>query len=170
MQPTDALYLQHRQLIRIAVFCHLRKCGGDFDDLECMANEFWLDAVIAFDDAKRKGIDLETWVAVRIRQRLINHFATQRRHQNVLQTSDRLDEEGQSSSFFLNLWDELSEDARSIVEVIFDCPIEVIRDAQKKGGHARNFRWALREYMRGLDWSKRRIDAAYKSIKGALER
>lgn len=74
------------------------------------------------------------------------------------------------STPFLDLLDELPDDARTVVRLALDLPASVFKEAKRQGARPRNVRQALRMHLRfSLRWGEVRIRNAFKEIQRALQ-
>lgn len=62
----------------------------------------------------------------------------------------------------------LSNDARVVVQLIFNAPRQLEQDAEDKGGHAKNWRSSLRQLLRDMQWSVEEIRSAFDEVRNAL--
>lgn len=80
------------------------------------------------------------------------------------------DFEDPSASFDAVGWaEEISDDARAVVQLIVEPPRGLRLAAERRGGTARNYRSTVREWLADRGWPTARINAAFAQIKDALK-
>jgi RNA polymerase sigma factor (sigma-70 family) len=61
-------------------------------------------------------------------------------------------------------FDDLSEDAQMVIDLVLIAPRELKEAADRKGGHPANWRKVLRRYLKGIGWTGRRIASSFCEI------
>lgn len=77
-----------------------------------------------------------------------------------------IEDEGVEGEMF-NAFD-LSKDARYVVALVLDPPDYIISSAELKGGECRNYRSAIRGFLKKNKWSATRIDCVFNEIKDII--
>jgi DNA-directed RNA polymerase specialized sigma subunit len=166
-------YKDMRGLISEAAYKFWRTHGGDLDDLKAQANLIFIHAVDDYDSSK--GAKISTWIAFRIKKRLLDymrsgyvptHYSIGDGH------DDDFEFESKSNENFsaMELLDEMEQDAHIVLCLFLSTPKEVILSIfndknfryDHAGGKMRN---RLRNRLRQMDWTIRRIRKAFEEIK-----
>ena len=110
-----------------------------------------------------KGASFSTWF----------HWIAQKRLLTLLEKeietiSIEVDVVDPCSSHFLDFVDELSEDARIVVELVLETPKELLRLIQDKWHPRRKTRDNLRQYLVRLGWSIDRVRESFGEIRRVL--
>lgn len=61
-------------------------------------------------------------------------------------------------------FDDLSEDAQMVIDLVLIAPRELKQAVDAKGGHPGNWRKVLRRYLKGLGWTGQRIANSFCEI------
>lgn len=160
-------YLHVERLIDQLTWKFVRQYGGDFEELQSRAREWFCDTIMRnYNPHKAK---LTTYTQIRI----WNEFKSLARscavrnnklHQKttdleLIQQKPRFDAESFAA--------ELSEDARYIVELLFD-KTSVKNHNAIDWSTAQKIGWCLEDSLKKLGWTAVRISESFKEIKDAL--
>jgi len=144
--------------------------GGDFDEYYSQSNTIFMRAFLTYQP---KNGDFTTWFNFLLWKLLLEErrrFA-RRRAQIEENLTDDMDQRGvvPSSFHLFEFVEELTTDARCIVEALFDPPMDLkMAYAQRNTGSPANHRSAIREFFTDLGWSGRRITESFAEIGRAL--
>ncbi len=147
--------------------------GGDFDDLVSEANliftELYSGEGRAFvQQGNRSFSSALHWL---ISHQLLDQLRYRAFRNNRCRVSCReiLPEKTQNNhgSWLVDLMDELSDDARTIVEIVLETPDSILRLEMDdfKDGHPKT---CIKKYMQTLGWNMSRIKRTFQEISEAL--
>ena len=162
--------------------------GGDLDEAVADAMYHYIEA---FDSYKEFGgtSSFGGWVSYLVYHRLLDTHKKKMRRLKLAPTVPLQEEEEwregddevvnepeglavDDKPFNLNLFlMGLSNDAASVVQMVFDTPKVLEKDIRKRPGGANpyNIRIALRVYLRRVvEWSKERVQSVFSEIQEAL--
>lgn len=173
-RPIEETYASVQKLIyKVAGDFH-RRFGGDFDDLVGEANVAFMKVYEAFDPSRGA---FTTLLQHSIVNRLYDVAAMKRRRPAV-----RLEAVAAESGIPVadwvaapaETWDELayqelSEDARTVLKIVVGAPAELRALAKAKGGHAKNWRHALKGYLADMGWTANQVAKSFEEIAGLLQ-
>lgn len=146
--------------------------GGDVDDLIAQANLIFIDAFDTYDSSRSK---LTTWLTFKIRKGLFEYMRNGNGHRLM---HARIDDEfikkqpAPNGDFsVIELVDEMEQDARIVLQLFLETPREVmvnILNSNRRIDHAQaHMRKRLRNRLRQMGWTVRRIRKAFEEIKNA---
>ena len=168
-------YHSFERLIYDTVGRFVRRFGGDFEEYVAEANRVFMVAYNAHDAARGK---FSTLLVNSIWNRLTNVSIAEARRRSRYNTTLDADEDGRTAAvavddqarFGLENWDisEFSDDAREIVDVVLNTPIDLKEIIDEKGGRPPAWRNSLQEYFSGMGWTHRRIADAFREVGAAL--
>ena len=169
--PGDGYKLVHN-LIFWQVHSFKRQFGGIVDELICEANLTFVKSHNQFITGKTpKGEDITDDYASHIRHdvfyRLFDSMRLKVRRKHL---AEMVSIEDIGDIIYRNDFDifQLSIDARFVVALILDPPDEITTNAEKKGGEFRNYRSAVRSFLRKQKWSEPKIEGIFKEIISTL--
>lgn len=155
--------------------CHdfRRKCGGEIKEHISRANELFVEYYLSGRFDKRKG-DFSSIIWMVVWRGLMNDYARKVRTGKVVQTTspDRMtahQDLRRNRPVLEEILSGLSPDAREVVEIALHLPKTLTREAKRRGNEGRHKRKAIYEFLRGMDWPRPRIYAAFDEIREALE-
>ena len=148
--------------------------GGDLDDLKAQANLIFIKAVDSHNPQKSK---LTTWVAISIKKGLLYYMRRKwykPTHISIVDlVNNNFEFESKSNENFsvMELLDEMECDAHIVLQLFLDIPREVLLTIfedknfrfDHTGGKIKN---RLRNRLRQMGWTIRRIKEAFEEIKG----
>ena len=166
-------YKDMRKLIAGQAWNFWRIYGGDVDDLIAQANLIFIDAFDKYDSGR--GTKLSTWLSIKIRLGLFDYM----RKGNVykpphIPIDDEFVETHPASNkdfSVMELLDEIEQDAHIVLQLFLETPREVIvniMEVNRREDHAQaHMRNRLKNRLRQMGWTVRRIKAAFEEIKNA---
>lgn len=173
-QATDAFEDHQKQIFGI-VHNFIRKFGGDFDELVAEANLMFMKAFNEFDPEKSK---FSTYLHTVIYNRLLDLLYADQRHRMMSLDNETADgttyasqvpDAHRSNFSFVDFAQGLSKDASTVLQLLDNSPEELAVLAIGKGGHPRNWRSSIREYLADVvGWNTTRIAKSFLEIQGAL--
>jgi len=167
-------YTDMRGLVSEMAWRFWKAHGGDLDDLKAQANLIFIHAVDNYDSSRAA---LTNWIAYRIKKDLHRylHNGYVPEHRSIgIEHDDEVNFEFESKSkenfSVMELLDEMEQDTRIVLCLFLNTPKEVILSIfdDKKcrldhtGGKMRN---RLRNRLRQMGWTIRRIKEAFEEIK-----
>jgi len=147
--------------------------GGEIDDLIGQANLLFILALDEYDETRQA--QLSTWLWIYINKGLRNYTRKERRHTLIsIDDEDRnINPQILNSFSILELLDELEQDTLLIIQLFFETPNEIIQgilDDGKQMKHMRGYmRRRLRNRLKQMGWTIRRITEAFERIKEAIQ-
>jgi len=156
-----------RSLIRNVVWNFIRSHGGDFNEYEAEANHIFIKAYDNYDPKKAK---FTTYLVNRIRGGLLDYIKRTNKyakHGHGIISIEQTEfdcSDGKKQFYILDLLDEVTDDAKTILNLILDIPIEIEEDCLNRGTNGRAMKESIRRYMQKLGWTKNRIKETFKEI------
>ena len=178
----DETYSELKNLIYSTVWNVVKQYGGDFDELMSDANIAFLEAYANFDGSS----SFSSWVRQSvwfkcvdsIRDRLTEQQRYKRLQDDtkngvpIQRTAHDEQVDGIPDTFStwsLNgLLEDLTEDARIVVQLTLETPVELEAVVQAKGGQPRNLRSSLRSYLAEMGWTACRIAESFNEVRRVL--
>ena len=153
--------------------CHLfrRRHGGEFEELVAEANVAFCKAYEHW--RANGGACFSTYLATAIYRRLLDKKRTARRRAHVWK-------EGQWYDFQVPapaggwqrlsaLVEGLSEDAKTIVQLVLDTPAELLSEVKSRGGKSCNWRTSILDHLADdAGWKQNRVSRAFQEVRAAL--
>ena len=164
-------YLDTSHVLDKVVAAHTRRYGGDAEEYRSAADEWWMKAFERYDPALRDSF--EAWVRTKAAMGMMEHHRREyvrnnlrpRKHRDLTNHPTAVPPEFDLDEFL----EGLSEDAKMVVLLVLDTPIDVrLNLAQRGGDEPKNYRAALREFLGDLGWSFARVMASFREIKEYL--
>lgn len=148
--------------------------GGEIDDLIGQANLLFILAVDEYDETKQA--QLSTWLWHYINKGLWNYVKAENHKNNHISIDDEdknINPQILDSFSILELLDELEQDTLLIIQLFFETPNEIIQgvlDDGKQMNHMQGYmRRRLRNRLKQMGWTIKRISEAFKKIKEAVQ-
>jgi len=146
--------------------------GGCIDDLIGQANLIFIDAFDRYDSSK--GVKITTWIAYKINKGLFDYM----RKGNGYEPHTQIDGEfvemfaAPNKNFsVMELLDKMGQDAHIVLQLFLETPRETIvgiRNDYDRIDHVQAaIRKRLRNRLRQMGWTARRIKEAFDQIKNA---
>lgn len=151
--------------------CHQfsQKHGGDIDDHISTAHQVYMDVYRTW---KEGYAPFSNYVATCLYRRLLMEKQRQRRIpvMSISQEDGDYEIEDLNQSSFLELFlNDLSDDSKLVIQLIFETPDEIQSLIDGKGGSPRNIRSTIKEYLRKTGWTFTRITESFEEIRQALQ-
>lgn len=149
----------------VGAFC--RAYGGDYDELRANADTIFMEAFHRYDDSKPWHTWLNEWIWFELFDAM--RVAARRAARAPMIGGEAVDALTYGTDFDMELFMEgLGADAVTVIKLTFDTPTDLAEAVERKGGEPRNLRSTLREYLKGLGWTARRVRESFAEIKEAL--
>jgi len=168
----DGVYHDVQGIIRMYVRRWIDRYGtvlGGWEEVESMANEFFMDAYSTFDASRS---EFNTWVGNLIRFNLLTAMKKKFLHDKRFPAEEATFDElaPKQSSFVLpEFLEELSEDARTVAELVLDAPIDIrLALAQHKTVKPSQLRRAVMGFLKDIGWCAERIAESFSEVSEAL--
>lgn len=151
------------KLIYKCVHNFISQHGGDFEELKSQS-------FLAFMESYKKykadeNASFSTWMTNQIRFSLINNRIKESRFSRYRQ-SDAIRQS--YCSRLHEILTDLEEDAKTIVNLIFETPADLMELIAKENGEMKKVKSILYFYLKNNGWSRRKIANAYLQIRRAL--
>ena len=164
-RPIDETYEDVKRLISKVCNDFLRRNGGDFEELVSTANEVYMDAHRTWVPG---SAPFTHYLCICIYRRLLGDRKKARRLPVVSLTEPeggQVQVEDHHKEFKLAAFvEELSDEAKQIVLLVFSPPAELDAMIDRKGGKALHYSSTIKEYLRGSGWSREAIRDAWKEV------
>lgn len=170
-------YQDMRRLILSNAWKFWKIHGGDLDDLIAEANLIFVDACDSYDPGR--GAQLGTWISFRIKKRLISYMRKKGSGYGSHTSIDDhfeipctlLDYRGNNFSV-MELLDEMEHDTWIVLELFFETPRNILVKIRNKHNRIDHVQAALRNRLRNrlrqMGWTRRRIEGAFDKIKNVI--
>lgn len=157
------------------------KYGGEYSEWLSDASVIFMEAYNSFDASK--GAKFTSWLVYKLRRQLYERVRNKQRssgqYQNKLIQKIKEDISTgriplcRTRSFNLNSFiQDISEDARVIVGLIFEIPFDIklsLAEQSKTVKISDRFKNSLREFLVDMGWHELRINSTFNEIKEALK-
>lgn len=153
-------YQDVQKLICLTIWKFRAAHGGDFDEMMSVANLTFMKAFLSHDPDQASFV---TWFHIKMNKALLELWRgnCQRAKFNL----PLEDSPAKSSRPFCELWSELSNDARTIVELLLELPESLQESILEKGTHTLHVKPALKTYLTTFfGWSKKHITQTFQEI------
>ncbi len=147
--------------------------GGDIDDLIAQANLIFIDAFDTYDS--ECGTELSTWVVSSVWYKLLGYVRKEngdRPHTQIDKVFVETFPTANKNFSVLELIDEMTQDAHIVLRLFFETPRDVVvdlLDTKKRMFYVqRAMQKRLKNRLRQMDWSARRIKEAFGIIKRVI--
>jgi RNA polymerase sigma factor (sigma-70 family) len=140
------------------------KHGGDIEELVSEANVAFMKAYKAYSPDRHTKFS--TFLYCVIWNHLLT-FIRDNRSMPVVDTGSVVDNRPEP----FMVWDfveGLTEDAATVVGLVFTSPAELVEAAEGKGNQIRNWRSSIRRYLLNQGWSTDRVIECFSEIAAAL--
>ena len=168
--PIDDTYKDVENLVYHICHVFQSKHGGDFDDLLSIAHQVFMDAFNCWTPGLAP---FTSYLSTCIYRRLLLEKRQNSRIPTIsldkTETSIGWDPVDKSRSFSIkDFTEELSDDAKLIISLVLETPTELAKIINDKGGHPKNVRSTIRQYLTKLNWTYNRISESFDEIKKVL--
>lgn len=165
-------YRDMQMLVAGAAWDFWRTYGGDIDDLMAQANLIFVDAFDTYDPGRSK---LTTWLTFKIRKGLLRYMINENRQElRRVQIDDVFIETHPASNkdfSVMEMLDEMEQDAHIVLQLFLETPRDImvsILNGNRRTDHAQaHMRRRLKNRLRQMGWTMRRIKEAFEEIREA---
>lgn len=161
------LYADVERMLDKLVWQHIRRHGGEFDELRSIANLAFCEASDSFDP--KAGAQFSSWIYQKVYYALLSSLRQTIRHQRVqsvdMEILDALIE-GETTRPFccIDLLRSLDDDAEFVIHLLLSAPTE---DTANKSKRIRLWE-SIQEHLATLGWSPDRIQDSVDEIKQTI--
>lgn len=169
MKPTYNCYQDYEKSIKKLVWYYCKRSRFSFDELLSEANIGFLKAVDTYDENKSC---FHTYLIVVVGNRIKNYINQKEPifNDDVNLVSSNRNPEQECS--FRNLIENLSAEAREVVDTVLNTPgemIELVKEmTSNRQGKMHLYKTTITRYFRSKGWRFDMINAAYSEIKSIL--
>lgn len=168
----EETYADYEKLVYHTVHRFVGKFGGDFDEYISEANLTFMNAFEKFD--RGRGYKFSTYLVTAINNKLRSLRRADSNHAGRYNSLDVADDNGVSRAANVVYsgdsgygFDDLAKDARTVLDLVLRAPAE-LRAATAFDGSAKEWKKALRGFLKFRGWDGERMDAAFEEIGEAL--
>ena len=158
-------YNDVENLINEIVWRFCERYGGEFKDYRAEANLLFILAYDCFDETKGA---LSTHLYFRIWKGLLSfiRLKIKQRPSPKVDSDVLLQFEDWSWNPFsvVDLIDEANEDVRTLINLIWEPNEEIINTKMKTGQNPCHFRAVLKNYLRNIGWTQKRVRESFVEI------
>ncbi len=166
-----------RLIVKIAHDFH-RKYGntyGTVEELISIGNESFMKA---YNSDKGKS-SFVTWLFIQVTHGILDEIRRRTKRQKRLpESTNGLDSVSYSAAlaqpplkFFLHEFlDELTDDAKLVVELVLDTPNDLLEIMREDNGNRKKASASIRQYLLGCGWTVKRIMESFAEITCCLIR
>src|SRR5690349_16887843 len=166
LHAAESIYRENEKWIYEICHRHVRRYGGEIEEIISRANLLFVQQALPFYNPDRS--EFTNWLHTVLSRGLAkSRRAEFRRKKKVKWVSDEVMQymgERQALPF----QDELTSDAQEVIRLALALPKTLRREAKNMGGAGVHKRRCIYEYLRGSDWSHKRIMRAFREIKESL--
>lgn len=179
-RPIDDTYEDVKKLISHIVTSFYRRYGGDWEEMFAESNVVFMHVYSVFDPSRGSfNAVLGTSIENRLKDLLFHNARRKTWSLDVDSSTD--DSSGKMVAAdvparpdctfnFEQFSEELSNDAVTVLKLIFQSPEDLAAMAEAKGGTPRNWRSTVRDYLAGLQWHANRIAESFSEIQEMLQK
>lgn len=168
----NQLYPLYEKLIYSTCWRFKKRFGGEFDELVGEANLIYVNEVKRYYettmDSNKGELPLSSWLAQKIWFGLTNK---RNRHENKWANMVEHDEEKHPTHEsaarhfgFVDLMDELSSDAKHMVNMLLDSPPHLKALIEDNNDSMRTIKYTLTKYLKTRGWGVTRIKHTFREI------
>jgi hypothetical protein len=165
-------YTDVERLIHHTVHSFVKRFGGDYDELRSDANTLFMEADESYTEDKGS---YSNHIRYRVWMGLLEDMRKRIARQNRLPRKG-VDLRLYVAPFARPQFDQaevekrLSEDARAVLRLVLDSPIDVEASLTQHGNIRTGGSWrrALREFLRDVGWSMSRVTESFNELKENL--
>jgi RNA polymerase sigma factor (sigma-70 family) len=161
--PVEETYADVKKLIYHIVNDFRAKHGGDSEELLAEANIGFMKAYQHFDH--ERGAKFSTFMHWVIWNHLLS-FST--KSKLPVACADSVVDARPSPFLLWEFAEGLTEDAATVLDLVFSSPAELTAIAEGKGNQGRNWRSSIRDYLIQKGWGTNRILECFSEITAAL--
>ena len=165
-QAADETYEDVRKMIYKMANDAVHKHGGDFDEYVSAGHEAFMDAYVSYKPEHETAFS--TWLWWKIRGAITGTIKKQYKWRERLDAQQAVEDVTHVDRFTLQAFTtDLSDDARTVVELLMQTPEEAIGLLHAKHT-GRRTRTELFRKLRGLRWTVLQIADSFREIREAL--
>lgn len=159
MKNISQVYEETKALIQDTVHKFFIKYKGDYQELISIANEEFVLAFHSFNPDKSK---ISTWIRNKIWWRLLNHMRQKiQTEKNTKQVKLNRIPYSETKPILETL-EELSKDAKIVVSIVLYPP------EQEWDNRPKMLRKQLKDFLKGIGWTTKRITESFGEISNIL--
>lgn len=159
------LIAKHTNQVNKLAWSFVKTTGHSFDDLQAEGLATLCECVGKFDP--EKGCKLSTLVEISVRNSLISYIGKRKRHQPTESVVLECNHSNHTGRFeFLDTLSSLGEAAKTIADIIFSGPSEVLGIAEDSSSC--KIRTAIKRHMKEGGFNKQQIDFGINQIKSII--
>ena len=170
-EPMEKVWGEVEHLVTHICNLFRTKHGGDPEDLQDTAVQVFVDVYRSWREGEAPFTSfLSTCIYRRLldekRKNLrINPIRIDRGSVKYGELEQSLQIEDTSRTFnYSEFLEEMTEDARIVVKLVLETPPEISKIIEGKGGHPKNVRSTIRQYLLQLNWTYSRINESFSEI------
>ena len=165
LDATTETYWDIRNLIFDTVWKFQQQYGGDFDEMVAESNLIYMKCFISYNPDKSQ---FSTWLCKKIRGGLFDRFIRKEnkyRMEKHFEDSEWYQIQAPVRSTFLKLLNELSDDTKTIIDLLMEPTNDLQTALLKKKTVRYNRKQALKIYLTSvLGWTNRRVKESFQEI------
>jgi DNA-directed RNA polymerase specialized sigma24 family protein len=149
------------KLIYHTIHQFIKRYGGSFDEMAELIGPMFMTAYTHYDKRKGKFTTCLRWV---IWKQLLDYKRNEIKRTRAVVYTELDPEQHQAPRMFnvTEFMDELSDDAKTVVRMVFDTPWAFYDQDPKR------IRFVLRLVLGQLEWSPARISRSFQDVRRAL--
>ena len=151
-------------VVRKFVACY----GGDFRELRQDADFLFMRAWVDHDKQKNQSQAFEPFLRNWVWYGLLDQHRTWLRRRHTLRYTNALPDMPEAPGLTNDFLDGISQDAALVIQLCLETPAELEAAVAARGGHPRNLRSCVREYLAKLGWAADRIRESFDEIRSVL--
>jgi DNA-directed RNA polymerase specialized sigma subunit len=169
--PAAELFAETEPMINYSASKFYRQYGGDSDDWVSEGYDIFMRAFDTHDGEH----SFKTWLGF-----LLSHIMMERVRRKAMRNArlrrvanDLLDAPAREKPEFVltEFMEELSEDARTVVGLVFDAPTEIRISLNDYGRETPyTIKKSVIEYLKDIGWAAARIAESFKEVKEAFDK
>jgi hypothetical protein len=166
----DLLFREHVGYIKTLARKFKERYGADYDELLSEADTIFMRAVRTHNPERR----FTNWLGFLLMKLWMENMRRRAMRNTrlpcVWKDMSRVRQPVQPSFDILGLLDQLSDDAKTVVKLVIEPSPNIDLNVAERGGKdtPRNVRCAVKEHLRDLKWTWKRIRESFQEIERAL--
>jgi len=161
-KQSTKIYHEMQSLIAGIVWDYHHRYNWEWDELMAEANLLFMIALKKYD----KRAKLSTWLTTFISKSLINYIVRTIKQAKIPERD--FIESIYPSNIMTDLMDGLDNDAKMILDLVFDIPSQIQESILTKGTSSRHFKAGIKRHLTSLGWSRRQIQKSFNKISNAI--
>lgn len=183
---TDTYHDVEKMIFKI---CHnfRGKFGGDFEEHLAVANEVFMDVYNTVIDSTKGSFNTMLYTSIWRRLSDVSMYQQRRKMLSIDTDSTstsglksgkiygggfagEISDDSVSPFNFDEFTEEITDDAKTVLQLVLQAPAELEEMAESKGGAGRNWRSSLRVYLaKNLGWAADRVAESFEEIQFVLK-